>query len=308
MTRISTFSNYALTLANLAEAQSRQVDAGQRISSQKVAQDLKGYSGQAETLISMQSIKKRVDGLLRQNAVLQDRYTTQDIALNQLADASDGVRQAIAEALSSGRADTLMQELSGFFNSAQSALNMKAHGRFLFAGGQINTQPFTAIALTDLTAAAPSTYFTNDDFVISHQIDETTTLDAGFLADDLGLDLMNAFRDIQAFHEGASGPFTGELTEAQSSFLESVIGVFEQVHTDTINVAARNGAFLRRLEDTAADLQGRSDTMASLIGNVSEADVAKAVTDLEAAQFAVQASAQVFNTLRQSSLLNYLKF
>ena len=42
-------------------------------------------------------------------------------------------------------------------------------------------------------------------------------------------------------------------------------------------------------------------------GEVVHVDMAEAVTRLQAAQLAVQASAQVFSSLQQSSLLNVLR-
>ena len=44
-----------------------------------------------------------------------------------------------------------------------------------------------------------------------------------------------------------------------------------------------------------------------LIGGITDADMPKAISELEQAQVAVQASAQVFNSLSQSSLLDLLR-
>ena len=307
MNRVSTFGNYKLALAHMGDAQQRQIQAGQQISSQKIAQDLKGFSGKSETIISMRALQNRLAGLLSQNTVLQDRFTTQDIALNQLAESADGVRQAIADTLASGRADTLMQEMRGFFSTASAALNMKSQGRFIFGGGQIHTQPVSATAMSDLTLAPVASYFHNDDFMVTNQVDETSVIEGGMLADALGTDLFDSFRDIQAFEEGGSGPFNGEISAAQRAFLEGMIGEFEAHHQMLVNEQARNGSVVKRLENAKIDLTSRSDTLEGLIGKITDADIPRAISNLEAAQFAVQASAQVFNTLRQSSLLNYLK-
>ncbi len=46
--------------------------------------------------------------------------------------------------------------------------------------------------------------------------------------------------------------------------------------------------------------------MQGMIGNITDVDMADAISRLQNAQIAVQASAEVFNTLRQSALLNFL--
>ena len=43
-----------------------------------------------------------------------------------------------------------------------------------------------------------------------------------------------------------------------------------------------------------------------MIGNITNVNMANAISELTAAQTSVQAAAQVFNTLQTSSLLNYL--
>lgn len=308
MNRISTFGNYTLALASLADTQQRQLEAGRQISSQKLAQDLKGYAGKAETLTSMKAVQTRIQGLLGQNAVLTDRFTTQDVALNQFTDAIGSARQAIADSLASGRVDTLMQELRGYFSDATAALNTKSQGRYLFSGGQINTQPVSATSMSDLTVAPLTSYFHNDRFLSENQVDETSTIQGGMLADDLGTEAFGLFQQIQTFEEGANGPFTGDLTANQRTFLEGILGSFDTAHSNAVNATAKNGSVLKRLESTKADLSGRADTMQNLIGNITDVDMAEAISRLQQAQVAVQASAQVFNTLRDSSLLNYLRF
>ncbi len=307
MERISTQGIFTAALLNLGETQQRQLDAARQVSSQKVAQDLKGYAGKAETLTAMRGAQTRINGLLDQNTVLKNRFTMQDIALGQLSGAAGGARQAITDALASGNVDTLMQDLRGFFTDATAALNTKSQGRYLFSGGQVNTQPSSASAMSDLTLAAPSTYFHNDQFVGTSQIDETSSVQGGMMAANQGLGLYNAFKGVEAFEQGGSGPFTGSLTTAQRTFLEGVLTQFDTAHTTAINAQARNGSVLKRIENTASDLNDRSTTMGGLIGKVTDVDMADAISRLQAAQTAVQASAEVFNVLKNSSLLNFLR-
>ena len=125
MNRVSTIASFNLALSNLAETQQRQIVAARQVSSQKLAQDLKGYSGKSETLTAMRAAHSRLQGLLDQNAVLSDRYTTQDVALGQLSDSISGARQAITDTLASGSVDTLMQQMRGYFTDTVASL--KSH-------------------------------------------------------------------------------------------------------------------------------------------------------------------------------------
>ncbi len=306
MTRIATANAYSAVLDNLMAAQQRQIDAGTQVSSQKNASDLKGYAANAETLSALQSVQSAVGGYLDQSTVLSNKLSTQDLALNQLADSATGASQSIKDALASGSGDTVIQALQGFFQNAVGALNTKFDGRFLFAGGQVNTQPVTATQLSALTAGPMAGLFHNDQYVTTNQLDESTTIKSGFLADSLGTNLFNAFKAIEAYNQGPNGPFTGQLTAAQSTFLQGQVASFDTEATNLTNTAGQNGLMQNQVNSANTDLTSRQTMLTQLMGKITDVDVAKAASDLQQASFSVQAAAQVFSALKASSLLNLL--
>jgi flagellar hook-associated protein 3 FlgL len=309
MNRISTSSSYLAVIANLNDAQARQIEAGRQVSSQRKADDLKGYARSAETLTAMQGVSTRLQGFIEQSDVLADRFTAQDAALNQLADSVGNMRQAITDAIASGRADTLMQELRGYFTDAVAALNSRNQGKYIFAGGQIDNLPVSATSMYDLTTSPTiPALFHNDDFKAVNRLDETATIQGSFLADDLGTPIFNALKTIQAYDETPpNGPITGAISQTQVDFLQAQIAGLDTIHENLTNAAAINGSYQRRIEDNKKDLVGRKTTLENMMGNVTDVDVAEAISRLQMAQTAVQASAQVFQGLQSSSLLNFLR-
>lgn len=307
MNRISTSVIYSHMVDSLAYAQRRQQEAGDQVTSEKKATDLKGFSSNAQTLVGMQSVRNRLTGLIDQGQLTSNRLQVQEVALSRLEDSSKGARTAIADSLASGRGDGLMQQLRGYFSDTVTALNTKHDGKFLFAGGAVDTAPVSATTMSDLTSGpAISDFFQNDKFIVSNRLDETTSIDSGMLADDLGTGALTVFQSIQAYVD-ANGPFDAVLTDAQRSFLE---GVLPQLDTETdnfIDANASNGLMRRRAEDVSNDLQSRQDTLDGLIGNLTNVDMAEAITRLQQAQLSLQATAQVFSTLQGSSLLALLK-
>lgn len=306
MNRVATSYSYSSVLDNLMKAQVRQQQANEQVSSQKNASSLKGYAKQAETLLATRSIQTRVEGFITEGKTLASRLESQDLALTQTADAASGARQAIMEAIATGRGDGLMNQMSSWFSSAADSLNAKFGGRYLFSGGQADTAPVVAQSLTDLTGPAIATQFKNDGLKTVNRLDETATIETGFLASDLGTGLFTAFRDVQAFVE-ANGDFTGELTTAQTNFLQSMLDDFQGAETSLTNAAASNGLLQNRVDKMLETQDSRQLMLEGLVGGITDADMPKAITQLEQAQVAVQASAQVFNTLSQSSLLDLLR-
>lgn len=62
-----------------------------------------------------------------------------------------------------------------------------------------------------------------------------------------------------------------------------------------------------RVDQTRAAHEDRQVMLETLVGGLSEVDLAEAATRLAQAQTAVQASAQVFASLRETSLLDLLR-
>ncbi len=308
VTRVTTPGNYSAVLANLLVAQRNQMEAGDKVSTQKNGQNLKDYAKSSELLTAMRSVQTRLGVFEDQNKLLSDKLATQNTSLTRTADAAQSVRQIFAEALASGRADTLVEDVEAELRNAVEGMNGRYAGKYLFAGGQVDTRPVTVTTLSDLTAGPPiSSFFQNDDFKVTAKLDEATTITTGSLAEDIGTDLLNAFKDFQTFNQGAQGPFTGALTQAQKTFLEGQLANWDTVRSDITNIAAYNGVNQKRLETIASDLTSRQNSLAGMIGDITDADMAEAAAQLQQAQLSVQSAAYVFQSLQESSLINLLR-
>ena len=309
MTRVSTFGNYQSALLNLMSAQSRGLEAQKRLSTEKIADDLSGYGRGAETLTALKSAQSRITGFIQTGEAVAARMTTQALAFDRVAGGADGARQAIAEAIASGRADGLMLEIQSYFQTAQDGLNAKHQGRYLFAGGDTQNPPVTVDTLADLAAAPDvASVFANDELATVSRLDENATLQTGFLADDVGSELFQIFRDIQEYHTGPNGPIDGQIDDATRDFLTTQLGRLRDAHNNITNEAARSGAIQARVDSILTSHDNQKISLQELIGNRTDADPAQAVTDLQMAQFSIQASAQVISQLQSTSLLNLLRF
>ncbi len=308
MDRISTAGNYSAILANLMAAESRQVDAENRVSSMKNGNSLKDYANNAETLTAMKTVDRRITSYQDGNAAIASKLSTQNDALNGAADSATAVRQAITDALANDNADSLMQVVKGQFQTAVSSLNAQYDGKYVFAGGKVATQPVTATQLSDLTAGPPiSSFFQNDNFQVQAKLDDSTTVTTGQLASTLGTNMMTSFQALQAFDQGGSGPLNGPLTAAQRTFLQGQLAGWDTVRTDLTTATAQNGLVQKQVDTVATNLVAQKNTLTGMIGNITDADMAKAATDLSSAQLSVQATAKVLQAMQSSSLLNLLR-
>jgi flagellar hook-associated protein 3 FlgL len=309
MSRVSTTGNYQSALLNLMSAQAQQNDAQTRLSTQKIATDMQGFGRGAESLTALKAAQNRVQGFVDTGTAVADRLESQDLALNQVGDAVTGARGSIGAALATENINTLMLELQGQFQSIQNGLNAQHQGNYLFAGSDTSRTPVTVSTMAEL-AAAPSiaSTFTNDDLAQVSRLGEATSVRTGYLADDIGTQIFQIFKDIQDYNDDpATGPLTGKPTDAQKTFLTAQLSRLDAAGKSTIEVISRNGSLQKQVDSTNASHTAQAAQLDEMVHTKTDADLAKAVTDIQLAQIAVQASAQVITQLKDTSLLNYLR-
>ena len=306
MDRISTASAYNQVLNNLLTAEVTQSTAGAQLSSNEKASDLQGYGTQAESLTALQATGTQVTGYLNNTQTIAAKLATQNTALGEVAGAATSAVQSITQAIASENGTTLMSQLQDALGSAIDGLNTTYNGEYLFAGGQVNTQPVSATSLGSLTSAPSiSSLFNNDQRGTTVQLDQNTTISTGFLADQVGTPLFTALQNIEAYVQ-ANGPFNGTLTSAQTTFLSAQISGLDTVQTNLNNVVAQNGQAQNEVTNAQTDLTSRQTMLQNLIGDITSANVAQATTNLQQAQLSIQAAGQVFQALNASSLLSSL--
>lgn len=315
MTRVSTFGNYQSALLDLMSAQSRAETAQKKVNTQKNATDLVGFGRGSETVSALKSSQTRIQTFIDTNKAVAARLETQDLAMDRVADAATAARQALADAIAAGRMDALMGSLESLFMEAQDGLNMKHQGKYLFGGGASDRAP---VDLPDIPgqpgatmmaklAALPNenAAFRNDPLKQSSWLDENVSMDTGFLADAMGAELFAIFRDIQLAHEAA--PLEGQMTDAQKAFLTTQMGRFEAAAKGVVELQAANGGMQNRVDRLLESQEARKISVDTILSGKTDANMAEAVVELEMAQVALQASAQVISQLRQVSLLDYLR-
>jgi flagellar hook-associated protein 3 FlgL len=293
MLRVSTASTYSAMLSNLTSAQVRQNEAAAQVSS--------------EVLTAMRGVQVKVAGFLEQTSTIGGRLDMQEIAMTRMSDSVTGGRTAIADALASDNASSLMQALGGFFDDTVAALNTRHDGRYLFGGGKSDTQPVTSTGLASIgSPATVAAQFQNDKLIVSNRLDENTVMDTGFLASDLGTKAFTAFKAVQDYVT-TNGALSSPLTTAQKTFLTQQLASFDDAAKDLTDATASNGLMQTRLKSARDDLTGRDTTLDGMVGDVTNVNKAEAITALEQAQLSVQAAAQVFQSLQGSSLLALLQ-
>lgn len=306
MDRISSTASYQSTLLNIMNAASAQNTAEQQIDTGKIGDSLESFAGSADALTASQSLQARINTYVANGQNLSDKLTAQDQALSTVSTAAQSAQTAVQEALANGDATSLMTSLESSFSEATSALNAQYNGQYLFSGTQVNTPPVDASSISDLVTNGVSASFKNDQNATVSRLNDTTTVTTGVLASNVGTPLFNALAQIQAYSNGPNGPLTGPLTTTQSTFLQGVLSSLGSAYTTANNAVAANGVVQDEVSASQTTLTAQQTQLTNTIGDITNADSAKAASNLQLAQTALSASAQVFATLNNSTLLSVL--
>ncbi len=307
MDAVSTASLYQSALLNITNAEQKEAVAEAQTGSGKIAGDLQGYGSNAATLVATNTLQARATAYISNNQTVASRLDVQDSGLNQYATAAQGAASAVTEALANNDGSGLMSALQSQLSAAASALNTQFDGQYVFAGGQTSTAPFGASTLSDLTSGAG--LFSNDQHATTNRLNDNTVATTGFLASSVGGPLAAALQSVEQYaqQQSAAGtPIGGTLTSDQASFLQGVLAQFNGAVTAANAQVAQNGSLQSQVSDTITSLQDQQTALTNVTGGITDADMAQVATNLTLAQTALQASAQVFSSLKNDSLLSVL--
>ena len=260
----------------------------------------------ADALTATQTVKARLDAYVATGSALSDKLDAQAEALDGVSDAGTSARAAVLSAIANGGGGVLVQQLQGWYEQASDALNVNYQGQYLFSGGQPGTPPVKAGALSDMPAGSPCQH---GDLKAVSRVDDNLSVQTGQLADQVGkplFDVLGSIASYVATAYPATGAFPAKLSVADTAFLTSTLGAFDTANANVSGAVAQNGNTQSQLASAQARVTDRQTAAQSVLGHVADADAATAAINLQLAQTALQASAQLFSTLKGSSLLDLL--
>jgi flagellar hook-associated protein 3 FlgL len=307
MNRISSSMIPLSALGDLSRAQRDLVEAARQSSSQTKATDLKGYGREAQTLVSAERLVSRTQGFLATSRELQTRMQIQDVALSRAADVVAKLREDLFQNVGLESGEGVRAQLEEAFAVLKDTMNTNLGGRYLFGGVLNDRPPVTATSLDQLATDPLATSLPPGADPQVMRVEEGRTVDAGLVAEGVVSQALASLKRLAELDNGPSGPFDGNLTTVQKDAITAELGALSDAFDQLLFSQAENGRLTKEV-DSAVDRQGsRLDALNGAIGGIADVDLAEVAVRLNQAQFAYDASASVFNVLRNMSLLNALQ-
>lgn len=309
--RVATNAQTQFLLSQIMQANKALDQSQAQVSSGKVADDYTGIGDKTAALEAARAAAARADSYGANTQLALTQADLQDTQLSSLSGLAAELQKAIQTAAGNSDGTSLIDTAQSIFQQASAILNsVDANGNYIYGGQKTDTPPFTAADLQTLaTSGTVAGYFVNGSILKSVQVGDGQTQKIGVLASDIGTQLMQTLKDIYI----ADGPYppggslSGQLTSAQVDNLTSVALADAGKAFATLNSAtAANGDAYKSLKDAITHQQAISNLYQGFVSDIEDVDMAKALTNLNANQVALQAALSVASRLGQLSLLNYL--
>lgn len=305
--RISSSMIPAAAMNDLAKAQRTLVETARQSSAQTKATDLKGYGREAQTLVSAERLASRATGFLTTGRELTTRMQIQDVALGRAAEMVAKLKDDLFQNVGLESGEGVRSQLEEAFAVLKDAMNTNLGGRYLFGGRLNDRPPVTATSLAALAANPLTNSIEQGAIAQEMRIEDNRTIGAGLVADDFISTAMASIKRLAEVDVGVDGPFGGDLTGNQKTAIQNELGVLADAFDEILAAQAENGRLMKQVDSASDRQQAQLDALNEAVGGIVDVDLAEVAVRLNQAQFAYEASAGVFNVLRNLSLLTVLR-
>lgn len=307
MERVATLMHSSAMLAELQRSQRSMFDAQTQVTTGKRINEFSDAPGDLGALMAARSADSKTADYLASAKAVRTRLDLQDTHIDELASVTADMKQSILDAVANNSGAGLKAELEGVFGRMVSILNTQIDGKYIYGGTRQDVPPVTVDSLAELVALPTSAdAFQNNNVQATARIDNSQVIAFGQLADQLGGPAFDMLRQIMTYDGGVNGPFGNDLTQAQSAYLTSLTPQLTSVNDGVNNILAANGVNYQAADEAVERHSDARVTLASIISDIEDVDMAEAVTKLNNAQTALQASAKSYAAVQGLSLLDYL--
>ncbi len=288
-----------------------------QMSTGRVSTKFEGYARDNNALLATKTVVSQKEAYLKSNGELDSRLEIQNLALGEIAQQAENLRQQIIKSTGLNDGTGFNFEAEGFFEVLVGLLNTQHQGSYIFAGTNTDVPPVNISTSAELVALADAAdAFDNNSIKLTQKVDDNRTMEYGVLADEVGEPILNAMKRLIEFESGIlpsgagayapAGPLESPLTENQQAFLVSELSNILTAIDNARDVEAINGVHMAALSGlTDRQIQDR-DFGRALAGELQDVDMAVAVTNLQQDELQLEATLNVTARLQKLSLLQFI--
>ncbi len=238
-----------------------------------------------------EQFQKNINSGLRQSRLAQDAL---DRSIDELIEVKRILVQSASDTYSAIDRENMADQIAGIRDSLIATYNLSYGDRYLFAGTNSSTEPFT------LDATVPGGVL------------DTSNATALKVSADNGVDIEISVTgtEIRSTSEGDFFEIIGNIEDAlranDSTALNNLIPGADELIDHTSDVTARLGNNISRLEYMYEQYENTKITQNAEISKLVDTDYAQAISDLQKNETIYQSAMAVHTRMFSNTLLNYI--
>ncbi len=302
MTTTSRVGSLSLVTDVLRDVSSSQTKLGElqyQISSGYKSRDFAGLNGSVEQFTQVTSQINRATQFNRNNALNIAKLQTADVALGNITDIADKIKNAIIGANGAVlQTANLPQVVGDLLKAMGSELNTAFNGQYIFGGTDTITAPVPDTNVTNTVMGVP-----DDNYYVGSKDDATLRLDDRTEATFPARADHSAFQKIYAAAKQAiAGAVSNDASQLQAA--QQLIQTGQQ---ELSTLRSTVGTTVNNIQTADARLKDLTTYWKELSDGISKTDVVAASTEVAGYQSILQASYQVYARLSQLRLSDFLR-
>lgn len=307
MTRVSSFGQNQALLQGILNNQNKLFEAQRQVNTGKQSDEYRGVADQATTLVASKTLFSRTDAYQTIAQEVGRATDVYDIQLGLILEGARDLRQQLLTFVGNNDATGFELIVGENFGLTVDALNTKIGNRYIFGGASASATPVVVESLDQLQGlpAVPDA-FTNDPLKASARVSDSVSIEYGLVADELGTDLLQVFRDLADFSDGPSGPLDGEVDVVQADFMTAQIAALDTAIQDIQKFQMLNGLHAQRLDDLTRQQEDQKVFLETFISDIEDVDIAEAISRLNNSQTALEASYRVVSQTVRLSIIDFI--
>jgi flagellar hook-associated protein 3 FlgL len=288
-------TNITGSLNRLAKAQ-EQLSTAKRIN--RASDDPLGSS----TVLRLQAIKGRLQSFQRAIDAAQSSLTATATPLERVTELLQQARDIAVQGSSdtmSGSRGSLAKQVNQLLEELLSQANTRFGDRYVFAGTQTSTPPYTATRDADGNITAVTANPLGVTGVINAEIADGVMVQANLPGDQAFTQTVDLFNTLVGLRDALAADDTPNIAAS----IDTLANGIKQVDATSGVV----GVVIRRLESERTNNQQDLTRVESLRSNVQDADINEVYVQTQNLQNAFQASLAAGAKAIQPSLLDFLQ-
>ncbi len=306
---VSTIAQMQQVIQNLSSLDTQGNKLEQELTTGLNSTTYAGIAPQAAQLVNLDALQSQQQGYINTIGTVNQQLSSMSLATSTMATMVEQFASQLQTNAFNTTGSTIQTQAQALLAQVGDYLNTQGGEGYLFSGSDTTQAPFDASALpnpgdltTPVNGAPPAGYYQGNDDVASAQVDQNLNVQYGITADNPAFEQV-----VRVLNFLANSPPLDQNNATDVANVDTAEQMLTSAGTSLQQLTSNIGMNQSELNNELQMHQQAQTLAQSNISNITQANPATVITQLDTLQTQIEASYQTVNMLQNLSLANYLK-